>query len=565
MNTIAQRESTEDEVAQIQFKPGDPTSGNARAISYYKGKTVVPCRNPLCCEEFEPGIVFGQPYDLRMQLCFGKGVEGHPVSSYYIAHCLTEKTPSPYDSMFLDEISSSLLTPKLGVKITFLGGLGRAGTNICVLIQLGQEAILIDCGINVANLETEEAGETDEEAINDDDQFEPLADNPDFQPLIDFCQSGGQIMGVLLTHGHLDHIGGLPVLAKNLAEFNLPVVYGHRFTTAVAHKLMTDKIVEDPTLGGFKFQSVDNQVQLGPFLVTPVPMMHSIPGAYGYAIWLAGKEDQGALFFTGDFKARWNGPKDLFDLRRRLIELGPVSAVFCDSTNAGHRGWTDLEQGVEQGFIDVLWKTKGRVFVTLFASHMERIETIVRLCHQMGKVVGKLGSSISTYLDAYDAMGRTIPMSFDPKTADVIIVAGCQGNEFSASRRLSEGKWVDDIRIEPGDTVIIAANPIPGRVRSVTAMAHAYRDLGARVIINDSFPGRMEGFEHGSVHVSGHGSANDISFLIRTLFESNSDLIFIPYHCSPESAVAGAELADKIGISAEQILLYKENGSSLQL
>lgn len=565
MRELAQREfPEEDEIAQIQFKPGDP-NGNARAISYYKGKTVVPCRNSLCCEEFEPGIVFGQPYNLRMQLCFRKG-ERHPVNSYYIAHCTTEKTPSPYDAMFLDEIDNPLLSPKLGVKVTFLGGLGRPGTNTCIMVQKDLQAILIDCGTNVANLETEGGSEIDEEATTDvEDETITFADNPDFQPVVNFCQNGGRIVGICLTHGHLDHIGGLPTLAKALTGFDLPPIFGHRFTTAVAHHLTSDSKKEDATSRVFEYQSIDSRVQLGQFLITPVPMMHSIPGSYGYAVGMADKEDQGAIFFSGDFKARWNGPKDLFKLSQRLTELGPIHAVFCDSTNAGHQNWTDLEQGVEQGLMDALWGAKGRVFITSFSSHMERIETIVRICNQMGKVVSKLGASMGTYLDAYDAVGKTLNLSFDPKTADVIVVAGCQGNLYSASRRLSEGKWVEDVHICVGDTVIISANPIPGRVNSVTAMAHAYRDQGARVIINESFPGLMTGFERYPVHVSGHGSANDIAFLIRTLLENNPEVICIPYHCSRESAVACAELADNIGIRAERILLYEKNGSSIQL
>ena len=467
--------------------------------------------------------------------------------------------------MFLDEIDNPLLSPKLGVEITFLGGLGRPGTNTCIMVRKDQQAILVDCGTNVANLETEGGGEIDEEAITDDeDETVMFADNPDFQPLIDFCQNGGKVIGICLTHGHLDHIGGLPALAKALTGFDLPPIFGHRFTTAVAHHLVGNQAEEDPTLKVFEYHSIDSQIQVGQFLITPVPMMHSIPGTYGYAIGITDKEDQGAIFFSGDFKARWNGPEDLFKWRQRLAELGPIHAVFCDSTNAGLRGWTNLEQDVKQGLMDALWNAKGRVFITLFASHVERIEAIVRICNQMGKVVSKLGTSIGTYLDAYDAMGRTLSLG-DPKTADVIVVAGCQGNLYSASRRLSEGRWIDDVRVQPGDTVVISANPIPGRVSSVTAMAHAYRDLGANVIINDSFPGQMTKFERQSVHVSGHGCSNDISFLIRTLWKNNPELVCIPYHCSRESAVACAEIADTIGLSAERILLYETNGSSFQL
>lgn len=564
MRELAQRPA-EDEVAQVQFGPGDPNR-NARAIAFYKGKTVVPCLNPLCCEEFEPGIIFGRPYNLRMQLCTRKGAEGHPISSYYIAHCLTEKIPSPYETMFLDEVNGSLLSPKLDIEITFLGGLGRAGTNTCIMVRSGLEAILVDCGTNVANLNTEGSDEIDEEATtSDEDETLMLADNPDFQPVIDFCAGGGRILGVLLSHGHMDHIGGLPALDKAMSAYDLPGVYGHRFTMAVAHHLIAGQKKEDAASRGFEFQSIDSQIQLGEFLITPVPMMHSIPGAYGYGVGIVGKEEHGAIFFSGDFKARWNGPEDLFNLRKRLTELGRICAVFCDSTNAGFHGWTSLEQDVRQGLMDVLWNAKGRVFITMFASHVERIEAIIRICNQMGKVVSKLGTSMGTYLDAYDAMGKTMNLSFDPKTADVIVVAGCQGNEFSASRRLSEDKWVEDIHICVGDTVVISANPIPGRVSSVTAMAHAFRSLGANVIINNSFPGQMTNFERHPIHVSGHGSGNDIAFLIRTLFESNPELVFVPYHCSRESAVAAAELAEKTGLTAERILLYETNGSSFQL
>lgn len=565
MRELAQRESETDEVAQIQFRPGD-INKNARAISFHRGLTVVPCRNSLCCEDFEQSIVFGQPYNLRLQRCDKRDTEGHVMNSYYIAHCLVGKQPSPYETMFLDEIDGSLLSPKLGVEITFLGGLGRAGTNTCIMVQKDLLAILIDCGTNVANLETEGGSEIDEEATTDvEDETITFADNPDFQPVVDFYQNGGRIVGICLTHGHLDHIGGLPALAKAIAGFDLPPILGHRFTTAVAHHLVGDHTEEDSNLKAFEYQAIDSRIQLGPFLITPVPMMHSIPGTYGYAVGIAGKEDQGAIFFSGDFKARWNGPEDLFNLRQRLAELGPIHAVFCDSTNAGHHGWTNLEQDVKQGLMDALWSAKGRVFITLFASHVERIEAIVRLCHQMGKVVSKLGTSMSTYLDAYDAMGKTMNLSFDPKTADVIVVAGCQGNLHSASRRLSEDKWVEDVHICVGDTVVISANPIPGRVNSVTAMAHAYRNQGARVIINESFPGQMMGFERYPVHVSGHGSANDIAFIIRTFFENNPEVVCVPYHCSRQSAVACAELADDIGLSAERILLYEKNGSSFKL
>ncbi|HHV19588.1 MAG TPA: ribonuclease J [Thermoanaerobacterales bacterium] len=412
-----------------------------------------------------------------------------------------------------------------------LGGMGEIGKNMTV-IQYGKEILLIDSGLMFP----------EEEMLGIDIVI------PDITYLI---ENKEYIKGILITHGHEDHIGALPYV---LQQINAPL-YGTKLTLG----LVEGKLRETKLKKSNIFMNVikpPTTVKIGSFTVDFISVNHSIPDAVGLAI----HTPVGIICHTGDFKLDQtpvNGEKA--DLHK-FAELGSkgVLVLMSDSTNAEREGYTMSEKVVGSTIEDIFRTSEDRIIVATFASNIHRIQQIFDAAYKNDRKVAVIGRSmvnvVNTALElGYLTVAKSLLMDLDelnrlPKEKVVIITTGSQGEPMSALTRMamSEHKKVE---IMPGDTVLISASPIPGNEKFVArTIDHLFRQ-GANVIY-EAISG---------VHVSGHASQEELKLtlnLVRPKF-------FIPIHGEYRHLIHHAQLAAEVGIPPENILIA-ENGRVLE-
>ena len=413
-----------------------------------------------------------------------------------------------------------------------LGGLGEVGKNMTVY-ECNGDMIIVDCGL----------------VFPDSEMFGVDMVIPDFTFVV---QNKDKIKGLLITHGHEDHIGSIPYL---LQKFSLPV-YGTRLTCG----LIKNKLEEFGLAGKTKFVEIvpRQKIKLGCFTVEPIHVNHSIPDAVAFAI----DSPAGTIIQTGDFKIDYTplacGVTDL----STLSEYGQrgVLALLSDSTNAERPGFTATEQKVAAGVRSLFARARNkRIIIATFASNIYRVQQIIDLAVEDGRKVAFSGRSMVNNTAMAQELGYMhIPegtlISIDeinqyPPEQVVLVTTGSQGEPMSALTRMAmnDHKKVD---IMPGDTVIISATPIPGNEKLVSrTIDHLYK-LGADVIYEKS----------NGVHVSGHASQEEIKMmhnLVRPRF-------FMPVHGEYRHLVKHANLAKSLGMPADHIVIG-ENGSVIEL
>ena len=413
------------------------------------------------------------------------------------------------------------------VRIIPLGGLDQIGMNMTV-IECEDDIIIIDCG----------------QAFPDDDM--PGIDSiiPNFQYLRD---NYSKIRGVVLTHGHEDHIGALPYF---LREFRVPV-YGTRLTLGLVRNKIEEHGIKNASL--ILVQPGDT-VELGEIKVEFIRTNHSIGDAVALAITTAA----GVIIHTGDFKVDFTpihgGVIDL----QRLAELGrkKVLALMSDSTNAERPGYTMSERTVGRVFTEMFPQTTGRILVATFASNVDRVQQIINAAAMVGRKVVCVGRSmvnvINTaleldYLEVPD--GVLIDISEMKNYQDdelVIITTGSQGEPMAALSRMASGEH-KAIEIKEGDTVIFSSRPVPGNEKTVTRVINDLMVRGAKVTYQDA-------------HVSGHASQEELK-LIYTLVKPK---YFIPVHGEFKHLTAHAELVKSMGHDPRNTILIN-NGDILKL
>lgn len=534
-------------ITDLCFRLGHPR-GQAKVVSIYRGLVVLPCQDPSCpCGGLEQKIEDFNPYPVTLEL--SGSIRSGRETKFYIAHF----NPAPVASIFEDQFRTGEINlGELGIKLTFLGSL-EAGAASCVLLSYQDTAIMIDCGVTVAQLEAD----TDLDEITEADGAVPPA-YPDFN-LINPATS---IKAILITHAHLDHYGGI---AEFLSRGNhSPTIYGHDFTTAMVTRQFDESQLYDK-IRLIQRISAGEMIEIGHFKIKAFPVCHSVPGSFGYAIWLCGHEDESAIVFSGDFKGRQKDTHDLFETIETLRNLGPCRLFVGDSLNTDRQGFTRLESSVDEGLLNCLYHAPGRVFISLFSTQLYRLRELSGLAHLMGTQLAIVGSSFEAPLGSLDAAGITLNYTLEPnETTGIIAIAGCQANDTSVSWRLSQGETVKGLRINPNDTVVLSASAIPGRIGAIIEMLRNFRNLGARVIIDEAFPRTMFGFNREAVHVSGHGSAADIAATIEAL----QPKYFVPYHCGQRQAIAAADLASQgsvISLRDDHIILIREQGTIINL
>lgn len=413
------------------------------------------------------------------------------------------------------------------IKVSFLGGLNEVGKNM-TLFEYGEDMFLVDCGL----------------AFPDQDMLGVDLVLPDFTYVE---RNADRIRGIVITHGHEDHIGGLPYLLKVL---NVPV-YGTKLTIGLIQgKLREHGLLNSASLNVIKPGDV---ITLGGFTVEAIHVNHSIPDALGLAIRCEG----GTIVHTGDFKIDTT-PIDggMMDLGR-LAEIGQegVLCLMSDSTNAERPGFTESERKVGESF-ETLFRKAGnnRIIVATFSSNIHRVQQIMNVAASLGRKVALVGRSLENVVSISAELGYlNIPegividinmINRYPADKLVIITTGSQGEPMSALTRMAFSDH-RKVEIHPNDYVIISATPIPGNEKTVSRVVNELMKLGADVVYEKMY----------EVHVSGHACQEELKMIMGIV----KPKYFIPVHGELKHLRKHAGLALSMGIPKENILIA-DNG-----
>ena len=413
-----------------------------------------------------------------------------------------------------------------------LGGLGEFGMN-CMALRWQDDIIVIDAGLMFP----------EEELLGVDIVV------PDISYLV---ENRSKVRGIVLTHGHEDHIGGLPWI---LSELNVPV-YGTEFTLAyVEGKLEEHRLLDDADLiemiPGSRFT-------LGPFSILPIRVTHSLVDCVALAI----STPVGVVLHTGDFKIDLSPPDGKpFDLHA-FAELGKqgVLVMLQDSTNVDRTGYTPSERAVRPRLDEIFARTKKKLFFSCFSSSIHRIRLAMELAHQHGRKVAIIGRSLDNSTEIAQDLGYLdLPKGLIVNPGQIrdiapekmcILISGTQGEPMSALSRaaVNNHKFA---HIDAGDTVLLSSRVIPGNEKGIYRMIDHLERRDAKVIHDDG--------TQGLIHVSGHASQEELRLLINLVRPK----IFIPVHGDYRHLKRHAELAAGMGVVEKVMLL--EDGDVLEL
>ena len=419
--------------------------------------------------------------------------------------------------------------PKMNLKVIALGGLDEIGKNMTVL-EYGDDIIIIDCGL----------------AFPEDDMLGIDLVIPDVTYL---TKNIDKIKGIVLTHGHEDHIGALPYVLK---EINVPV-YATKLTMGLIENKLKEHVLPKPVKR--KVVKYGQSINLGCFRIEFIRTNHSISDAAALAIF----SPAGIVVHTGDFKVDYtpvNG--ETIDLQR-FAELGKkgVLALMCDSTNVMKPGYTMSERTVGKTFDNIFADNeKHRIIVATFASNVDRVQQIINSAEKYGRKVVVEGRSMVNVISTAAELGyldvpKNIIIEMEqmknyPPEKLVLITTGSQGEAMAALSRMAANLH-RKVSIEPGDTVIFSSRPIPGNEKNVSKVINELAQKGAKVIVQDT-------------HVSGHASQEEI----KLIYSLTRPKYAIPVHGEYQHLKAHAELAQGMGIPKENTIVLS-SGDVLEL
>ena len=363
---------------------------------------------------------------------------------------------------------------------------------------------------------------------------------PDYRILT----SGGTLHGVVLTHGHEDHVGSLPYLLQTIS---VPV-YGTPLTLGLARRRV-EEAEGSPKMTGIAVEP-RRPVRVGPFEVEAVHVTHSIPQACAVVV----RSPGGTVVWSGDFKFDQTPVDDQPTDFSRLAEIGEagVLALLMDSTNVERPGYAPSERVVGAALDEIFARAKGRIIVTTFASNVHRLQQVIRTSARHGRKVAVAGRSmVDTVTIASDLgvlevpRGTLVPLDQVRSLRDhqvTLLTAGSQGEPLSALTRMATGQH-RMVTIKPGDTVIFSASPIPGNEGMVARTINNLYRNGAEVISG------------AAVHASGHAYQEELKLMLTVLHPR----FFVPVHGEYRHLVLNRRLAIAVGIPEERTLVV-ENG-----
>ena len=419
------------------------------------------------------------------------------------------------------------------LQILPLGGLGEFGMN-SMAIRYGDDIIVVDAGM----------------MFPDDELFGVDIVTPDFAYLEEHSE---MVRGVILTHGHEDHIGGVPFL---LSQLNVPF-YGTAFTLAlVERRLEEHELLEQAQLNKVK---PGDRLELGPFSVEFIHVTHSIVSSVAVAI----TTPLGVIIHTGDFKVDPT-PTDnvLFDLHT-LADYGKrgVLLLMSDSTNVDRPGYTESERAVRPRLADLFMRAPRRLVISCFSSSIHRLQQVLDLADEYGRKVAFFGRSmLNTTEVAHDLGLLTIPNGVLLRPQDVMqsapskvvaVVSGTQGEPMSALSRVA----IDDhkhLSLSQGDIVAISARIIPGNEKAIYRMINHMSRRGADVVYGTMNP---------PIHVSGHGSSEELRLVLNLVRPK----FFVPIHGEYRQLARHAQLAQHLSHSGLEESFVLESGETLEI
>jgi ribonuclease J len=410
------------------------------------------------------------------------------------------------------------------LRVTPLGGLGAIGRNMTVFEYDGR-LLIVDCGVLFPDVE------------------QPGVDLilPDFSPILHRL---GDVLAIVLTHGHEDHIGAVPYLLAHKPD--IPLV-GSEFTLALVEAKLAERRIEPLTLTVKEGQ----RERLGQFDCEFFAVNHSIPDALAVAL----RTPAGVVLHTGDFKM------DQLPLDGRLTDLAGfarlgsegVDLLLADSTNAEVPGFVTPEREIGPVLDSILRQARGRVIVASFASHVHRVQQVLDAAHAHRRKVAFIGRSMVRNMGIARDLGLlhipgglmvSVEEATDlPPDQIVLMSTGSQGEPMSALGRMAVGDH-RHIAVAPGDTVVLASSLVPGNETSVYRVINQLSRAGAFVVHKDV----------AKVHVSGHSSAGELLYLLNLVRPSN----FFPIHGEWRHLRAHARLAIESGVAADRVVLCED-------
>jgi len=416
-----------------------------------------------------------------------------------------------------------------------LGGLGEIGKNM-MLFEHGRDILIVDAGI----------------MFPEHDMWGIDVVIPDFGYL---RERASDVRGIVVTHGHEDHIGALPYLLGEVVPLDTPI-----YATPLACGLIEARLSERTDLAGranLRRITAGQGFRVGPFEVEFLAITHSIPDGVGLCI----TTDVGRIIHTGDFKFDYTPVRGGGPGFSRLGQLGAqgVLALLSDSTGSERSGYTPSEQVIVPAFDRIFREASGRILVATFASLLSRVQQVINAAHAHDRVVALAGYSMLKTVEIARELGHLdVPKGLLvelgealrlPETRVAIVTTGSQGQPEAALARMAEGTH-RQIEIKSGDTIVLSSTPIPGNEEEVARVINKLIARGAEVI----YPPLA------AVHVSGHASQEEQKLMLAL----TRPRFLVPVHGELRHLHAHARLAQEMGILKENIFLL-ENGAVLEL
>ncbi len=432
------------------------------------------------------------------------------------------------------EMPRRMAPPAAGrLRVLPLGGVGEFGKN-CLVLECGEDMIVVDCG----------------QQFPEDDMFGIDTVIPDFSYLLEHID---RLRAVILTHGHEDHIGGVPYLLRQLGKLRVPI-YGTRLTLAIIKAKLQELAPEaNPLLEPVEEHE---RVVLGSFDVECIPVMHSMPQALSLLI----RTPVGNIFHTGDYKFdNYDGGECAISEAVQRAAGEETMLLLADSTNVDREGFSTGEETVRGGLEMVIAAAESTVILACFSTSLHRAQSVLDIAERLGRKVAVCGMSLERNFGIATELGLLRYSDYLvrplqevvrlPPGERLILTTGTQGEPMSALARLSRNGF-KGYRVTPGDLVILSSRIIPGNERPIWRMINNFYRHGARVVTE----------REAMVHGSGHACRGEMCKLFGMLRPRH----FMPVHGEMRQLIIHRDLAVSCGVEPERVFVI-ENGTLLEL